>query len=242
MAIQSMLALDVAGQGAIASSMSTKRRVGGVLRSKKEESMRTRGRVVILLAGVIATVLNATVLTACAPSTPTAAPPTASPSASATPTPTPTPTPTWSADQQAAIDRVREYQRVFSGLASGEIADMNQLATVAADVYPQQGEFTYLLADLNFWRGKGWKLVGPTLATNLTPGEPMTQWDRPSVLVVGCYDPTQAVMVDADGTPVPTNTEKTKGPFTWTLSRFEDGPDPTTWYVVATEDKGDVAC
>lgn len=160
-------------------------------------------------------------LTACTPAT------TATPSAIVTPTPsvtipsvTPSPTPTWSTDQQAAVNKVKQYYRVAGEVMSGE-RSANDLAKFARD--PALGE---AVRYYNTLFGNGLKEDGTVDISELEPSAVRTSGKRPAVAVQLCQDTTRLQVLDKKGDDVLEAGSKKVSPMVVTVQRWGD-----EWFV-----------
>lgn len=136
-------------------------------------------------------------LTACTPVS------TATPSATVSPTPsvtsaspTPSSTPTWSADQQAAVDKVEAYYKVFNEVMRQE-RHPNDLATVARNDALGDAQRSYNQLGMAELTVQGDVVVG-----SLVPGTVKDSDDRPTVVVRLCEDTTSRQVVDKSGKQV----------------------------------------
>ena len=142
-----------------------------------------------LMRSLIVLVLGGA-LVACTPApetSPTPVPP--------TPSVTPTPTPQWTAEEQGAIDGVNHYLEVWAHV-SQNLADISWTALYEVAREPAYNE-AYDVWET--WYHNGWHLVGaPTFtATMIQPGMRDGQGQR--YWVYGCYDISDAHLMDKDG-------------------------------------------
>lgn len=170
-------------------------------------------------------------LTACTPAT------TATPSTTVSPTPsattasaTPSSTVTWSADQQAAVDKVKQYHRVAAEVMRGE-RSANDLARFARD--PALGE---AVRYYNTLFGNGLKEAGSVAISEFDPSAVRTAGKRPSVAVRLCQDSTRLQVLDKEGNDVLEAGSKKVTPMVVTVQRWDDA-----WFVTNLE-AGEHAC
>lgn len=187
--------------------------------------MVTRSEYVIAAVGLLLG------LTACTPAT------SGSPSATVTPTPsvaspsvTPSPAPTWSTDQQAAVNKVKQYHRVAAEVMRGE-RSANDLAKFARD--PALGE---AVRYYNTLFGNGLREDGTVAISDMKPSAVRTSGKRPTVVVQLCQDTTRLQVLDKKGNDVLEADSKKVSPMVVTVQRWDDG-----WFVTNLE-AGEHAC
>jgi len=179
-----------------------------------------RSLIVVVLGGV---------MVACTPA-PGASP---TPEVSVTPSVTPTPTPQWTEEDQAAIDAVQHYLDVSSRIGQN-LLDLkwDEIYDVAGGQALDDTTTTWVK-----WYNNGCHLVGaPTFTPEIvTTGATDGQGHR--FHVTGCYDGTDAHLVDAAGKQIP-NTGVVRGPAKYLVLHLQvDGS-----YKVIEDVQGEGTC
>ena len=146
-----------------------------------------------------------------------------SPVATSTPTATPTTTPEWSGEQQAAVDAVEKWYRIYNEVMRRE-RDPNDLARAARGTALTDAQVTYNkfgMADLT--------VEGDITISELVPGE-LARKQRKLVLVEICEDMTKWSVLDSDGTDTLSLDSKVVRPLVITVEDWQkDG-----WFVTST--------
>lgn len=157
-------------------------------------------------------------------------PPTATPVAPSTPTATPTPTPVWSDEQQAAVDAVEKWYRIYNEVMQGKrgagdfvLAGRGDIADNAARTYNEFG-----LAHLT--------VEGDVTISDLVPSR-LRQRDRPTIVVDLCEDSTKWSVLDSDGKDVFELKDKIVRPLAITVEQW-----PADGWFVTTSHKGSGTC
>lgn len=190
--------------------------------------MVTRGVVAVMSVAVLC-------LAGCAPAateTPTL---TTSPTPAVTPTPAvpPTPTPTgpaWSEEQEAGVDAVEKWFRIYNEVMQGERGPGDFVLAGRGEIVDDAG-LTY-----NQFGNAQLTVKGDILISALTPGEP-SSGKRHVVLVDFCQDTTGWQVLDQNGKDTLKLDDKVVRPLTATVEEWPgDG-----WYVTSLT-KGEQTC
>lgn len=185
-------------------------------------------RVVVAVTSVAALCLVGCTPIATGPVSP---PPSAtSPVATSTPTATPTATPEWSGEQQAAVDAVEKWYRVYNevmqrkrGAGDLVLAGRGDIADNAARTYNEFG-----LAHLT--------VEGDVTISDLVPSK-LRQRNRPTIVVDLCEDSTKWSVLDSDGNDVFELKDKIVRPLAITVEQW-----PADGWFVTTSRKGSRSC
>lgn len=149
--------------------------------------------------------------------------PATTPVATSTPTATPTARPEWSGEQQAAVDAVEKWYRIYNEVMRRE-RDPNDLARAARGTALTDAQVTYNkfgMADLT--------VEGDITISELAPGE-LARKQRKLVLVEICEDMTKWSVLDSDGNDTLSLDSKVVRPLVITV---EDWPKDG-WFVTST--------
>lgn len=184
-------------------------------------------RRVVAVVGVVAFCLVGCTPTATETVSPT---PATTPVATSTPTATPTATPEWSGEQQAAVDAVEKWYRIYNevmqrkrGAGDLVLAGRGDIADNAARTYNQFG-----LAHLT--------VEGDVTISNLVPSK-LRQRNRPTIVVDLCEDSTKWSVLDSDGNDVFELKDKIVRPLAITVEQW-----PADGWFVTTSQKGSGSC
>lgn len=157
-------------------------------------------------------------------------PPDTSPVATSSSTATPTTTPDWSGEQQAAMDAVKKWYRIYNEVMQGKrgagdlaLAGRGDIADNAARTYNDFG-----LAHLT--------VEGDVTISNLVPSK-LRQQDRPTIVVDLCEDSTKWSVLDSKGNDVFELKDKIVRPLAITVEQW-----PVDRWFVATSQKGSASC
>ena len=157
-------------------------------------------------------------------------PPATTPVATSTPTATFTTTPDWSAEQQAAVDAVEKWYRIYNEVMQGKrgggdfvLAGRGDIADNAARTYNGFG-----LAHLT--------VEGDVTISDLVPSK-LRHRDRPTIVVDLCEDSTKWSVLDSDGKDVFELKDKIVRPLAITVEEW-----PAEGWFVTTSQKGSGSC
>lgn len=157
-------------------------------------------------------------------------PPATTPVATSTPTATTTPTPEWSVEQQAAVDTVEKWYRIYNEVMQGNrgagdfvLAGRGKITDNAARTYNDFG-----LAHLT--------VEGDVTISDLVPSE-LRQRDRPTIVVGLCEDSTKWRVLDSHGNDVFELKDKIVRPLAITVEQW-----PADGWFVTTLQKGSGSC
>ncbi len=147
-----------------------------------------------------------------------------------TPTPTATPTPEWSGEQQAAVDAVEKWYRIYNEVMRRE-RDPNDLARAARGTALTDAQVTYNqfgMADLT--------VEGDITISELTPRE-STKKKRQTVLVELCEDMTEWSVLDSDGNDTLSLDSKVVRPLVISVEEW-----PNDGWFVTSNTRGEQSC
>ncbi len=185
-------------------------------------------RRVVAVVGVAVLCLVGCTRTATETVSPT--PPATTPVATSTPTATPTTTPEWSGEQQAAMDAVEKWYRIYNEVMQGKrgagdfaLAGRGDIADNAVRTYND-----FHLAHLT--------VEGDVTISGLVPSK-LKQQDRPTIVVDLCEDSTKWSVLDSDGKDVFELKDKIVRPLAITVEHW-----PADGWFVTTSQKGTGSC
>lgn len=157
-------------------------------------------------------------------------PPATTPVASSTPTATPTTTPEWSGEQQAALDAVEKWYRIYNEVMRGKrgagdfvLEGRGDIADNAARTYNEFG-----LAHLT--------VEGDVTISDPVPSK-LRQRERPTIVVDLCEDSTKWTVLDSNGKDVFQLKDKIVRPLAITVEQW-----PTDGWFATTSQKGSGTC
>ncbi|MDO5287886.1 MAG: hypothetical protein Q4G45_13850, partial [Actinomycetia bacterium] len=160
-------------------------------------------------------------------------------SASPTPTPTPSPSPslspvasaTWTADQQTAVAKARDYLGLQDTQCKDPRITSPDPSTVARD-----GALVVARKTIGLYRGQGWKQVGDAVYSFPVVGPAQTSSGVKSVEMQVCADVRAVDAVDKDGKSGVSPDRPPVMPIALRVTWFDDG-------VFVTDDRnGEHSC
>ncbi|MDR0283427.1 MAG: hypothetical protein LBI33_00830 [Propionibacteriaceae bacterium] len=183
------------------------------------------------LRGVVVVVVLGVGLVGCAPGGEVTSSPSTGESTTVVVTPTPSPTPQWTAEEQGAVDAVREYMRVWDDIAQNlGTADINRIHEVAGDPLASDEVVT-----LSQWESKGLRLVGsPTFRVDHVE-RGVQDYQGTIYRVGGCYSVNANLVDEAGG--VIGGSRKEPGTVVFTVLHLTTGR-----YMVTDNAGKDVLC
>lgn len=139
-----------------------------------------------------------------------------------TPTPTATPTPEWSGEQQAAVDAVEKWYRIYNEVMRRERGAGDFVLAGRGDVVDEAGKTynEFALAELT--------VKGKIAISELSPGA-ATEKKRQTVAVKLCEDTTGWQVLDKDGKDALSQKSKVIRPLVATAELWPDDG----WYVTS---------
>ena len=153
-----------------------------------------------------------------------------SPVATSSPTATSTITPEWSGEQQAAVDAVEKWYRIYNEVMQGKrgagdlvLAGRGDIADNAARTYNE-----FALSHLT--------VEGDVTISSLVASK-LRQHDRPTIVVDLCEDSTKWSVLDSKGNDVFELKDKIVRPLAITVEQW-----PADGWFVTTSQKGSGSC